>query len=124
MSFESPNQLLAMVSSGGSAMPRRHKAATPVEHALHPAQFVSARRPRACRVGTTDGKVHGHHQFAIANDDHQEAPINARKHPFFLAAPPCTNQSQLRTILFEYRVIAHPGPLPAAPRGFTLAGGI
>src|SRR5262245_13811943 len=47
----------------------------PVYHDLHPAQFVTARRPRACGVGPTDGKVHGHHEFALSNDDHQEDPI-------------------------------------------------
>src|SRR5262249_18321230 len=48
-----------------------------IHHALHPAQFVAARRPRACGVWPPDGKVHGHHEFALADDDHQENPINA-----------------------------------------------
>src|SRR5215470_15151580 len=34
-----------------------------IEHALNPVQFVAARRPRACRVGPTNGKVHEHHEF-------------------------------------------------------------
>ena len=33
--------------------------------------------------------IYTHHQFALANDDHQEYPINAREHPFFLSAPRC-----------------------------------
>src|SRR5215471_13096975 len=32
-----------------------------IEHALHPVQFVAARRPRAGEVGTPDGKVHRNH---------------------------------------------------------------
>jgi hypothetical protein len=63
-------------------------------------------------------------QFTITNDDHQEDPINTREHSFFLAAPPGANEPQLLPILFEYRVIAYLGPLPAAARGLTLAGGM
>src|SRR5262249_10988818 len=95
-----------------------------IEHALHPVQFVAARRPRAWGVGPPDGKVDGHHQFALANDDHQEDPINTGEHPVFLPAPPGTNQAQLLTILFEHRIIRNPGPLPAAACGRTLAGGV
>src|SRR5262249_23804998 len=39
-----------------------------IEHALHPVQFVPARRPRPSRIGPPDGKVHGHHKLAIADD--------------------------------------------------------
>ena len=87
-------------------------------------QFVAARRPRACGVGPTDGKVDGHDQLALANDHDQEDPINTREHPVFLATPPGAHQAQLLAILFEHRVIGHPGPLPAAARGRTLAGGV
>src|SRR5215471_10755822 len=41
---------------------------TPVQHDLHPVQFVAAWRPRACGVGPTDGKVHGYHELAITDD--------------------------------------------------------
>jgi hypothetical protein len=64
-----------------------------IQHALYPVQFVAARRPRAGGVRPPDGKVHGHHQFAIANDDHQEDPINTGEHPVFLATPPGTHQA-------------------------------
>jgi hypothetical protein len=53
-------------------------------------------------VGTPDGKVYGHHEFALANDDHQEDPVNAREYSVFLAAPPGTNQAQLIAVLLEY----------------------
>ena len=79
---------------------------------------------RAWRVGPPDGKVDGHHQFALTNDDHQEDPINAGEHAVFLAAPPGTHEAQLLAVLLEYRVIADPGPLPAAACGFTFAGGV
>src|SRR5262249_2478034 len=95
-----------------------------IEHALHPVQFVAARRPRTGGVRPTDGKVHGHHELALTDDDDEQHPINTREHPMFLAAPPGTHEAQLRAILFEDRVIAHPGPLPAAARGRTLAGSI
>src|SRR6266446_5009632 len=88
-----------------------------IQHGLYPVQFVAARRPRAGGVGTTDGKVHGDHEFAIANDHHQEDPINAREDPVFLPTPPGTDTSQLLPILFEHGVIGDPGPLPPAPRG-------
>src|SRR4029077_15880654 len=39
-----------------------------IEHDLHPVQFVAARRPSACGVGTPDGEVHGHHEFTLTND--------------------------------------------------------
>jgi len=95
-----------------------------IQHTLHPTEFISARRPRAGGVGTTDGKVNRYHEFAIADDDHQEDPINAREHPVFLATPPGAHQAQLLAILFEHGVITHPGPLPAAACGRTLAGSI
>src|SRR5216683_7075943 len=96
----------------------------PIQHDLHPVQFVTARSTRACGVGTTDGKVDGDDQLALADDHDQEDPINAREHSVFLAAPPRAHQAQLITVLFEYRVITHPGPLPAAARGLTRAGGV
>src|SRR5262245_50703248 len=99
-----------------------HHAA--VQHTLHPAQFITAWCTRAGRVRTTDGEVHGHYQFPITYDDHQEDPINPGEHPVFLAAPPGTNEAQLLAVLFEYRVIAHPGPLPAAARSRTRVGGM
>src|SRR5262249_51747639 len=95
-----------------------------IEHALHPVQFVAARRSRTWRVRPTDGKVDGYHQFAIADHHDEQDPINTGEHPVFLAAPPGTHEAQLLAILFEHRVITHPGPLPATARGFTLAGGI
>src|SRR5439155_22524145 len=64
------------------------------------------------------------HQLALANDDHQEDPINTREHPVFLPTPPGADESQLLPILFEHRIISDPGPLPAATRGLTFAGGV
>jgi hypothetical protein len=64
-----------------------------IEHALHPAQFVTARSPRACRVGPPDSKVDRDHQLALANDHDQHHPINAREHPVFLATPPGTHEA-------------------------------
>src|SRR5215471_5601055 len=90
---------------------------TPVEHALHPTELVTTRHARPLRIRATDGKVHGHHAFALTNDDHQEDPINTREYSVFLAAPPGTHEAQLIAILLEYRVISDPGPLPAALRG-------
>jgi hypothetical protein len=74
----------------------------PIEHDLEPAQFVTARRSRAWRVGPPDGKVDGHHQLALANDHDQQYPINPREHPMFLATPPGADEAQLLAILFEY----------------------
>src|SRR5215471_20342839 len=56
-----------------------------IQHALHPVQFVAAWRPRACGVGSPNGKVHRDHQLAITNNHDQQHPINAREHPVFLA---------------------------------------
>src|SRR5262249_33540275 len=97
---------------------------TPIQHALQPAQFVAARRPRAWGVGSTDGKVDGDDQLALADHHDQEDAINTAEHSVSLPTPPSAHESQLRTILFEHRVITHPGPLPAATCGFTFAGGV
>src|SRR5262249_30811474 len=91
-----------------------------IHHALHPAQFIAARRSRAGGVGTSNSKVHGDHELALADDDDEEDPINTPEHPVFLPTPPGADETQLLTIFFEHRVIAHPGPLPAAARGRTL----
>jgi hypothetical protein len=94
MSFESLNQLSATTRGGGSATPRRLECRyAPIQHALDPVQFVAAGCPRAYGVGPTDGKIDGHHEFAIADDDHEEDPINTRQHPVFLAASPGANQT-------------------------------
>src|SRR5262249_12969187 len=50
------------------------------------------------------------------------AVLYTLEYPVFLAAPPGAHQAQLLAILFEDRVITHPGPLPAAACGLTLAG--
>src|SRR5262249_32922411 len=47
-----------------------------IEHALHPTEFVTTRSARPLRIRATDGKIHGDHEFALTNDDHQEEPIN------------------------------------------------
>jgi hypothetical protein len=94
-----------------------------IQHALEPVQFVAARSPRACGVGTPDSKVDGHYQFALADDHDQENPIDTGEHPVFLPTPPGADEAQLLPILFEHGVITHPGPLPAAARGFAFAGG-
>src|SRR5262245_23681472 len=125
MSFESLNQLSATIIGGGSSTPRRWNAATrPSSMICTQCQFVAARRPRACGVRPPDGKVHGYHEFAIAEHHNQQDAINAGEYPVFLPAPPGAHQTQLRAILFEHRVITHPGPLPAAARGCTFAGGV
>src|SRR5262249_31693769 len=100
---------------------RRHAS---IEHDLEPVQFVPARRPRPYGVWPTNGKVDGDDQFALADDDDEEDPINAGEDPVFLPTPPGTYEAQLLAIFFEYRVIAHPGPLPAAARRGTCGGGI
>jgi glycosyltransferase involved in cell wall biosynthesis len=41
-----------------------------IQHALYPVQFVAARRPRACGVGPTDGKVDGHHKEEALLETH------------------------------------------------------
>ena len=87
-------------------------------------QFVPARRPRTCGVGPTNGKVDGNDQLALADDHDQEEPINPREHAVLLPTPPGAHEAQLLAILFEHRVIAHPGPLPAAARGCTCADGV
>src|SRR5215510_3725753 len=43
-----------------------------IQHALHPVQFVAAWRPRACGVGSPNGKVHRDDQLAITNNHNQE----------------------------------------------------
>src|SRR5438876_8323199 len=70
-----------------------------IQHALHPVQFVTARRPRTCRVWPTDGKVDGDDQLALANDDHQEDPINTGEHAVLLPTPPGAHQAQLLAVL-------------------------
>jgi hypothetical protein len=44
-------------------------------------QFVAARRPRASGVRPPDGKVHGHHEFALADHHHQQDAINTGEYP-------------------------------------------
>jgi hypothetical protein len=63
-----------------------------IQHALEPVQFVAARRPRACGVGPTNGKVHGHHEFAIADHHDEQHSINTGEHSVFLPTPPGANQ--------------------------------
>ena len=108
---------------------QRHTAPTkgcyaPIQHALYPVQFIAARSPRACGVRPTDGKVDGDDQLALADHDDQQHPVNAREHPVFLATPPGAHQAQLLAVLLEYRVIADPGPLPAAACSCTRVGGV
>ena len=69
-------------------------------------------------------KSTGTTSLPIADDHDQQDPINTGEHPVFLATPPGAHQAQLLAILFEHRVIADPGPLPAAARGRTCAGGV
>src|SRR5262245_54234062 len=97
---------------------------TSVQHDLHPVQFVTAWRPSAYGVRPTDGKVDRHHQLALTNNHDEQHPINPGEHPVFLATPPFSRQAQLLAVFFEHRVIAHPGPLPTAACGLTLAGGV
>src|SRR5205814_3601810 len=59
-----------------------------IQHALDPVQFVPTWPSRTWRGGTPDGKVHGHHEFALANDHDQEDPINTREHAVLLPTPP------------------------------------
>jgi hypothetical protein len=66
---------------------------TPVHHDLHPAQFITTRRSRACGVGTPDSKVHGHHQFAIADHHDEQDAINPGEYPVFLPTPPSAHQA-------------------------------
>jgi hypothetical protein len=42
-----------------------------IQDALYPVQFVPTRSSRPRGIGPANGKVDGHHQFAIA-DDHDE----------------------------------------------------
>lgn len=63
-----------------------------IEHHPRPCQFVSARRSRSYRIRPSNGKIDWHDQAAIPHDHQQQEPINARQHPFVLAAPPPANQ--------------------------------
>src|SRR2546427_6308316 len=74
-----------------------------IQHALYPVQFVPARPSRALRVWPTDGKVDGDHQFAIADDDHEQDAINAGEYLVILPTPPGAHKAQLIAVLFEYR---------------------
>jgi hypothetical protein len=65
----------------------------PIKHCLEPAQLIPARSPRAGGLRPPDGKVHGHHQLALANDDHQEDAINPGAYPVFLPTPPGAHQA-------------------------------
>jgi len=60
-----------------------------IEHALHPAQFVTARSPRTRRIGPPDGKVDGHHEFALADHHHQQDAINTGEYPVVLPTTRC-----------------------------------
>ena len=86
--------------------------------------FIPARPPIALRVWPTDGNIDGDDQLAIADDHDREDPINTGESSVFLPTPPRANKAQLIVILFAYRIICEPGPLPAAARGLTLAGGV
>jgi hypothetical protein len=87
-------------------------------------QFFPVWPPSALRDGPTDDKIDGDNQLALADDPGEQHSINTGEHPVFLPTSPGANEAQLRAILFECRAIAHPRPVPAAARGFTLAGGI
>src|SRR5215471_18744701 len=52
-----------------------------IQHALHPVQFVAARRSKPRRIGPPDGKVDGHHEFAIAEHHDEQNAINTGEHP-------------------------------------------
>ena len=78
---------------------RRHAS---IQHGLHPVQFVAAWRPRAGGVRPPDGKVDGHHQFAIADHHDEQDAINPGEHPVFLPTPPGAHEAQLLAVLFEH----------------------
>src|SRR5688572_14391177 len=65
-----------------------------IQHHLHPAQFVAARPSRARGIRTTDSKVYGDHQFAIANNHDAQNAINTGEYPVFLGTPPSTHEPQ------------------------------
>src|SRR5262252_7920170 len=94
----SHGQWLQRVADAASAK----RCQAPVQHALHPTEFVTTRSARTLRIRPTDSKVHGHHEFALANNDHEENPINAREHSVFLATPPGAHEAQLLAVLLEY----------------------
>jgi len=84
--------MLSPKGSSGTCIPEGQTtflhAACTAHHALHPVQFVAARRPRTCGIGPTDGKVDGDDQLALADHHDKQHTVNTREHPVFLAAPP------------------------------------
>src|SRR5262245_45592838 len=77
----------------------RHAA---IQHALYPVQFVAAWPSRTFGVRPPDGKVDGHHQFAISDHHDEQDAINTGEHAVFLPTPPGAQQAQLLAVLFEH----------------------
>ena len=74
--------------------------------------------PGAFGIGATDGKVDWDDEFAIANDDQEEHPIDTRHGAFELATVPRADEAELFAVFAENGIIDDPSPLPA-----TLGGG-
>jgi hypothetical protein len=73
--------------------PSSHCCYASIEHVLHPPEFVTTRSARPLWIGSTDGKVHRDHQFALTTDYHEQDPINAGEYAVFLGTPPGAHQT-------------------------------
>ena len=74
--------------------------------------------PRSFGIRSSDREINRDDEFAIANDDHEQDPINATDDSFVLATVPAPDELKVLAVFAKHRVIPHPAPLPA-----TLGGG-
>ena len=95
-----------------------------IEHVLGQGELVVAAAPRACGIGTTDGKVERDDALAIANDDQEEDAIDAGHGAFALAAVPRADAPELLTVCAENGIINDPSPWPATVGGGAFLLGV
>jgi len=88
------------------------------------AELVLAASPGAFGIGATDGKVDRDDEFAIANDDQEEDPIDTGHGAFELATVPRADEPELFAVFAENGIIDDPSPLPATACGGTFVLGM
>jgi len=80
-------------------------------------ELIVAAPPGALGIGATDSKVDRDDEFAIANDDQEEYPIDTGHGAFKLATVPGADEAELFAVFAEDGIIDDPSPLPAALGG-------
>ena len=76
------------------------------------------------RIGPSDGKVERDEEFAIADDDSEEDPIDTGHGAFELATIPGADEAEVCAVFPEDGIIDDPSPLPATSGGGAFALGM